>query len=1760
MSGSARTALRTLGTGVRQLLAVRWVRVLAVLLVIVFGVRLSLDMLLASVLSRLAAERDLSVAWEDLDLRLRGGSGKVSWLTVTPRGSAGEEAAPLLEIEYAVFDLDVLDLLKGELTIRRAEVDGADLHLERASDGSWSFERHLAAAQMLSLVEGAPAEQAEHGAPAEAEAPREPQPIVLHPPLALEALRLQNARVAITDRTFEPPRSIALATNAWISSLGTSHRPTRFGADLYGAELLDAAHVEGEARWREGGVDVSLRAQGGALRPRALADYLEPLRIRPVADAVYGNLRADLSLTAVGELRDALAAQVTISDVHLSADGSGSFALEELELDVQSASGERARIGALEVSGARGAVELSPERALRVAGFELLAPERQPAPPPTWEDLVASALDLSAPGALPGWIALLGRSDPEAYPWALERLAFGDCSFEVVDLGVEPPARFALEVRSVELLGVEHDPAATPSPIQLSARMEAPGLADSIALAGTLVPWAPHRTLELTLDVQGISPASADAYLEVAGLERTLADGRLQLALSAEAIEEGGVTRARIEAREMALEDSGELLGVREVALRDIVLDPAARKLRLGELEVSGPRLAFVRDPSHSLLALGLRTSGGASRAPEEATAEQPEQAAAQPKPAPVPEEAVEQRAPVALEIGRAAWLDSRITFVDEAADPPASFAIQELSLELKDLALSSDPDAPAPPPATLTGRLRAEGVAREVALTGQVRPDTAAHTLEAELELAASGLRGVLLAQYLRPLGIVPQIQDGELHAKARAAVRGGPEGLTFSLAVEDARFTDAGVELVSVGAIEVDDLRFGASGIEVGRAAVQRPFARIRRESSGALVLGGVRIERPAQEGIEQPAKPATPRLPWPALPPLAIGEVTLAGASVALSDASLVPPLELELHCDAAVRDLAGDGRRSTFELGLSVPGALERLSVRGGFAATPHTFDVDLEVEGGGLQSGPLADLLPQGLALESERGRLAARLDAALRRSESGAEHAARVELTGVRWGESESEPWFALERFLLDVRRLDLAAREVEIGALRTEGLTLALRRDSEGGLHALGMRYAPGGAAPERAVAIEASAPAEPANKQPSRPESALQRLKLGDVHLALDRLSIQDETLGADARPLVLRAAFDVDPCEVVAPDPAALPPLEWRVTSSIEGIVDRAQVDGRLSLFAEEPRLEAQISATGLRTAGVVECLPTLAGKLSGEIEQGELGGRLEAVLTVRRSHPTDLALDRPFGGELRLQDLAYRDAPGGEVLLGVEAVEVLARQIDLQRGVVHLEQIEVRTPRAVLERTVDQAHAAGFALDLRPTPEPAQDSTPTAPDEAKPLAAEDTEAGELADLRIDRVAVSGLDVRIADRTLEPPLVVQLADLELEASGISSRDLAAGGAVSFSGEVGARLVPQGGDLFEALVLSGRVAPLPAPSGWVQMDLEGLELVPLAPLASAKGLTVEDGALDLSSRVRLKGERGAAAGVSVVFSDLSLSEPEGGFVEKVLSLPMTLDNALFLLRNPQGEHRFEVDVDVGPEGVGTGALAAAAASAAVQVVAAAVAGAPFRMLGAVLPGGGEEAAPVEVLTFEFPSGSSELDAQARASLGELALRARVQPSLNLVVRHELGTADLEFAQQLANPDPAQCLELAERLRRRKAALWRERGEAAARARALYAIGSPDSEESAGRVRDLEAELAEVESGLDRVLEVLRAGSPRQQAKRTRAVARELADLRLEEVAAIVRRELAGRDPQRLVVRAPRSTAEPEGGVGRVVVELSQR
>ena len=1806
--GDTRRAVGALTGDVRALLSLRWVQLVAVVLVLLLAARVSASFLLSRVVQGLAEPRGLECGWEDLDLSLIDGGGSVSHLYVRARAAEpledGSPPPPLVALEYAEFDLDVAALFRGALRISRAEVDGLDTRFERAADGTWNVEEHVDVAQVLALLESSrtPAEPAEAPAPRDP-ASSEPVPIDLGSPITIDALRLQHARVRLVDHTVEPVLDATVEANVRLSDLRSATRPMRFSVRLSGAPLLTDVSVEGEANWRADRITASLVARAAGLHPRELARYLEPLDVRPVAANLDGVFRAEVDVSVVGAARDELRIVARAYDAHLAVDGNDELALQSAEIEVASLSTRGARLPHVRLQGGLAHVELHPN-ALRVLGLDLLesegAEDGQAGAAPGWAADLARLARLWEPERWPSALALLVHPDPRAYPWTLDRFTVESSAVELVDHTVEPVAPLRLQVDEVTVTDVAHDPSRGSVTIPVSARLSAPGLMESIEVAGTVAPFAPDRSVDLALAIEGIGLRNADPYFANAGLERKLESGRLNALLTGTGTTaDDGRTTGWLEIGGVAFDEGNEVYGVRSVAVRDIVLDRNERLVRLGNVEVAGPRLFFARDESHGFAAFGLRTvaraavesSQGEPAAPTEAGDGAPPRVVAATDSEPPPE-------PVRFEIGRLAWTDSDLSFVDASVDPPTRLEVDELAFELRGLVLGGDPERPVPDPARLSGRLRIAGIVDELSLEGSLSSRPGPLDLRAQLAVNGTGLRGKLLAPYLAPLGIEPTLSQGRLALDVVAHVAESADGLHANLSLHDLTFTDGDTPLASLARLDVRELTAGGDGLAIAAIEVSQPFAALARDTDGAWRTGGARLvgSGAGSASAPEPAPRSVPApLRLPALPPVTLGVLRVERARLALLDATFDPPLAREITVDATLSSLATDGSPATFEVHLVSPDVVEAGSARGEIRLGPDELGVRAAIEVTGIDARPLAPTLPPGLVWGDATGDFSVALDARVANAAEGG-LAAGLEVRDVRYGPRDGDPWLACQRFAFDALRVDPAARRIELGGLFVEGATFRARRDTLGNLHALGLRVEPAADAPAAAPApaaregAGADEAADDALPRPAAPRGSLPSVTLADgASLELARFEVVDDALGPDARPLEGALTFTLRGPAVLLREEVGPSALDFAVSGSLAGLVERFVLEGNATPFAEQPRAALSLEVEGIRTQGAVELVPSLAGVVSGDVEDGRFSGAVAASFTVRRTRASALGFDRAFGAEIVVSDVAYRDAPDGLVLAGVDRVEIDVERVDLDRGLVHVESLRVNDLRGAVRRDAESLHALGFAVATSapagaPAEAPAEDApganeaveTP-AEDATPPLrvveaaapredVGADEDAAPPSEVRIDEVIASGLDFTIRDESVEPHLTLRFTRLDAEARRLSSLALVERRPVQFSGFLEGWLSGDGDEaptpIFQELSTAGRVALYPEPAGWTQVTLEGLELSRLSPLAQQDGITLEDGALDAGVRVRLKGSRGAAVDTSLVFTDLAVEEPEGGPIERLLSLPVTLDTALFLTRNQSGEHRFSVGVDVDASGVSTGALVLAATGALAEIMARAVAGAPLRLVGSLVPGGGnrKEKEPDESWTLAFSPGAAELAPDDRERLRSLARRMSGSRELVAVLRAELTEADLERAELLANPSREECLELVAGLRQRKAELQRRLGEIATRSRVYYSVGSTDAERATQTLRDVANELYQVETALDRTLEILRSSSQRQQQKRTRSTARMLARLRIEEAASILRAGIRGPIEERLELRSPRvEPVEGQGG-GRVVIELRDR
>jgi hypothetical protein len=436
-----------------------------------------------------------------------------------------------------------------------------------------------------------------------------------------------------------------------------------------------------------------------------------------------------------------------------------------------------------------------------------------------------------------------------------------------------------------------------------------------------------------------------------------------------------------------------------------------------------------------------------------------------------------------------------------------------------------------------------------------------------------------------------------------------------------------------------------------------------------------------------------------------------------------------------------------------------------------------------------------------------------------------------------------------------------------------------------------------------------------------------------------------------------------------------------------------------------------------------------------------------------------------------------------------------------------------------------------------------------------------------------MRIDRLLVSGVDLRVEDRTSDPPVLIPLNALEFEVRDLSNLALYDAGAspIRFNVVAGAAKVPLAGkgerELFSEVTANGSLALYPAPRGWAKTSVSGFELLALEGAANANKVKIGGGVFDGTVDLRFADDGTLDTRSRLALTDLKLSEPADGPIQRGLQLPAPLDAVILVLQDPSGAITIPLHVPVKKGEVSTGAVVGSAAGAFLQIVGTAIASSPLKVAGGVtnLIGIGaqkKEPGAQDGGSVAFAPADAQLSPDTQMKLAVMTERLRRESKLELTLKHELGQGDLGRAAILANPSADECFALAEQIRSRKQHLLDSRGALAAEARARLASGGGTAAQaSLARLRDVDRELAAAEDALDRVYDLLRPGADRQADRRTRAAALQIAQARLDAVrAALLAAGIPNAEQRVRVTHAQFNEPEQGQADGKVTFTLLEK
>jgi uncharacterized protein involved in outer membrane biogenesis len=150
--------------------------------------------LLPQIINKTMSQYGLEAHYERLSLSLLTGDAELSHLILVPAGTN----VPMTDVEYCRAEISLLTLLTRRLVVPRLEIDGMDVNLTRAEDGTFPQLRTLL--EVLSQRRAAALQVAVPTASPAASTDR----IRLLPALKLDALRLRHMQVRFQDKGVTP--------------------------------------------------------------------------------------------------------------------------------------------------------------------------------------------------------------------------------------------------------------------------------------------------------------------------------------------------------------------------------------------------------------------------------------------------------------------------------------------------------------------------------------------------------------------------------------------------------------------------------------------------------------------------------------------------------------------------------------------------------------------------------------------------------------------------------------------------------------------------------------------------------------------------------------------------------------------------------------------------------------------------------------------------------------------------------------------------------------------------------------------------------------------------------------------------------------------------------------------------------------------------------------------------------------------------------------------------------------------------------------------------------------------------------------------------------------------------------------------------------------------------------------------------------------------------------------------------------------------
>lgn len=1776
---------------------IRLTRLLVLVVILGLIFRALIYVVFPPVLRKVAGLYGLNATYDRMELYILGGDIGLWGLKLSP----AEGGDPFLTVSYCRGSISTAALLRGRLHVGRAEAEGAQLAFDRTADGRLPLLEKLIAATRSNASAAAPATTQPSGS------------LSLDPPLAIEALRLQNGSLHFTDHAVLPAADVTLNCDLLVSDIGSLSRRTTFSIGLNSPQTLAALRVEGSGTSRDNVLNADLNVYMFGLNLLPARQYLAPFGIVPTIRDISGRASGSLQARVVGGARAdgktpatqpaTLAATLRLNDLSLSADSQPAASVGDVTVAATSLSPGALMLDQITINKVRAAASRTASGRLSFAGVELA-----PAVATAATTQPVNAAPTTSPTVVTSSVPIIN----------LRRLAVNDCQFVFTDGVFSPAVELKLNVPRLIVDHVSTDPAKANQAATLSLRAIAPGIARTIDANGIATPGAATKGVNLAVTVTGIDGVALDPYLSALGLKRDMRDGVFTCRLTSQFTPHpGGSFTTGLQLNDAALLDGGKsLMAMPLVLLKNTKIDPAASRVSIGELTLVGPTLPLAHDKDNVFAALGVRTDPNAVK-PTLATPPPPSPAAvlidapATTKPAALtstqPQAVVSLGLP-AVTIDTLSWTGVGISLHDTSADLPIDLGIQDLQLAGKNLVF--DAAAKTARPGTIDFSAKLPGVVEEFGLHGTIAPT--GESVAFDVKGKADGVSAEKLRPLMKSLGLEPALHAGQLQFGASGDVHQAGPAIFADLKFAGVRLSDGLTNWISLGNASVTKASFDGHLIAIDSIDVDSPTAIARRDEQGGISLAGIRLLPPGSRApTTQPmaaAKPAPPSTrPLGALPFAArLGALNVHSAKLQWNDAAVAPAADISANIDLSAQKLnfGEDHAPSPFSLTLTSPKLIDSLKVDGQVQATPARQSITLTAAGSGFTGAAINPYLPPNLGMTLKSAAVAAKLSALLEQNPAGGLRAKLAVADASLTDAGAGAPLGAVKSMVVDIDRFDLPGKRIAINELSLEHARLAALQWN-GGVSVLGLTLSstplrtpkPPIVAPEpvagEGVSDVAALMAQALGKPPL--------VTIGRMVLNADSLSVVSSQMGRKVE-LTNASLWCPGTIEMLGDKPTENPPFEIKAYASIDPLVGQWNAVATLAPLAADPSAKLDLNVIGIHGDKLTAVFPQLASLVNGDdLKNGRLTAAGNAQFKYTRRGPLGIDFSRDIGVTGELKDLSLTEEGVKLPIAGLDAVRMENLRYT-PGGSVFIKTLDIDKPTASVVRDAGGIHVLGLTLKIAlppatqptttlaeiatapattlPATMPANDISPASQPAPTIVALGPTAAPKPVDgpeYCIDKLAVSGVDLRLEDDLGSTHTLIPITDLDVEVKGLTNRALVQENMpIRFSAIVGSGKVQlpvrkqvAGGantdfrSVFAEASASGNIKLVPRPQGYIKASLSGLELTALRGLASQYGITITGGTFDGRLDVRMTGGESFVAKAFPTLNEARLREAPNGPIQRIFRLPSPVDVVISTVEDADGSITFPITVPVDAGKLDMNTVVSSAVGSVSRVIGDAMVAAPLKAAKLALMAFGVDVSSARTkgiapVTMNFDSGESQLTAAQQLQLQGVVQQLKNDPTIVVMLQHSLGSGDIVLAEQRVNPLAEDSLQLADQYRQRKFTLQRQLSEQTGAAR--VAMATQDNAPAAlDALRATSIQLKETEDALDQVLDLLRPGADRQAERRTKQAAILLGDLRLRAVQSALLASGLPDVSRRVIKGTARFNADDGSSDGHVTLVLTR-